>query len=117
MSTDPADLGLLDAAHEMRAGRLSAVELTEACLRRIEERNGGEPTFDGAPDRINAWARLYPERAREDAARADARRARDGDATPLLCGVPIGVKDLYAVAGLPSRADRAAEAQRRWPRG
>jgi len=58
MSTDPADLGLLDAAHEMRAGRLSAVELTEACLRRIEERNGGEPTFDGAPDRINAWARL-----------------------------------------------------------
>jgi aspartyl-tRNA(Asn)/glutamyl-tRNA(Gln) amidotransferase subunit A len=102
--TDPADLGLLEAADQMRAGRLSAVELTEACLRRIEERNGGEPTFDGAPDRINAWVRLYPDRAREDAARADARRAKDGDATPLLCGVPIGVKDLYGVAGLPLTA-------------
>ena len=104
MSGDPADLGVLEAAHEMRAGRLSAAELTEACLRRIEERNGGEPTFDGAPHRVNAWARLYPERAREDAGRADARRARDPDVTPLLCGIPIGVKDLYAVAGLPLTA-------------
>jgi aspartyl-tRNA(Asn)/glutamyl-tRNA(Gln) amidotransferase subunit A len=104
MSADAADLGVLEAAHEMRAGRLSSVELTEACLRRIEKRNGAEPTFDGAPDRINAWARLYPERAREDASRADARRARDGDATPLLCGIPIGVKDLYAVAGMPLTA-------------
>lgn len=102
--TDPADLGVLDAAHQMRAGRLSAVELTEACLRRIEQLGGGEPTFDGAPDRINAWARIYPERAREDAARADARRARDADSTPLLCGIPIGIKDLYAVAGLPLTA-------------
>jgi aspartyl-tRNA(Asn)/glutamyl-tRNA(Gln) amidotransferase subunit A len=104
VSTDPADLSLLEAAREMRAGRLSAAELTEACLRRIEERNGGEPTFDGAPERVNAWARLYPDRAREDAARADARRARDKDGTPLLCGIPIGVKDLYAIAGLPLTA-------------
>jgi aspartyl-tRNA(Asn)/glutamyl-tRNA(Gln) amidotransferase subunit A len=104
MSADPADLGVLEAAREMRAGRMSAVELTEACLRRIDERNGGEPTFDGAPDRINAWARLYPERAREDASRADACRAREADATPLLCGIPIGVKDLYAVAGMPLTA-------------
>jgi aspartyl-tRNA(Asn)/glutamyl-tRNA(Gln) amidotransferase subunit A len=104
VSTDPADLSLLEAAQEMRAGRLSAAELTEACLRRIDERNGGEPTFDGAPDRVNAWARLYPDRAREDAARADARRARDKDDTRLLCGIPIGVKDLYAIAGLPLTA-------------
>jgi aspartyl-tRNA(Asn)/glutamyl-tRNA(Gln) amidotransferase subunit A len=101
---DAADLGVLDAAEQLAGGHLSSSELTEACLRRIEERNGGAPTFDGAPDRINAWVRLYPELAREQAAAADARRAREGDAAPLLCGIPIGLKDLYAVAGLPLTA-------------
>ena len=100
---DPADLGVLEAAGLLRSGRLSAVELTDACLRRIEKRNGGPPTSDGAPDAINAWARLYPEIAREHASLADERRASEGDATPLLCGIPIGVKDLYGVADLPAR--------------
>jgi aspartyl-tRNA(Asn)/glutamyl-tRNA(Gln) amidotransferase subunit A len=102
--TDPADLGVLDAAGLLATGRLSAAELTDACLRRIEERNGGPPSYDGGPDRINAWARLYPEIARAQASLADARRSREGDATPLLCGIPIGLKDLYAVAGLPLTA-------------
>jgi aspartyl-tRNA(Asn)/glutamyl-tRNA(Gln) amidotransferase subunit A len=101
---DPADLGVLEAAELLRSGRLSAVELTEACLRRIDTRNGGAPTSDGAPDAINAWARLYPEIAREQAALADERRATEGEMTPLLCGIPIGLKDLYAVAGLPLTA-------------
>ncbi|MBV9364113.1 MAG: hypothetical protein JOY89_07725, partial [Solirubrobacterales bacterium] len=103
-ASDPADLGVLEAAQELRAGRLSSVELTEACLRRIEERNGGEPSFDGAPDRINAWVRLYPDLARDHARRADEHRARQGEDAPLLCGIPIGLKDLYAVAGLPLTA-------------
>ncbi len=103
-ATDPADLGVLEAAALLRERRLSAGELAEACLRRIEERNGGAPTLDGAPDAINAWARVYPERAREAAAAADERRAREGDAAPLLCGIPIALKDLYAVAGLPLTA-------------
>ena len=102
--TDAADLGVLEAAQLLAAGRLSAIELTEACLHRIEARNGGEPTLDGTPDRINAWVRLYPDLAREHAAQADGRRAREGDDTPLLCGVPIGLKDLYGVAGLPLTA-------------
>ncbi|MBV8218355.1 MAG: amidase [Solirubrobacterales bacterium] len=101
---DPADLGVLEAVELLRAGRLSAVELTEACLRRIDERNGGPPSADGTPDSINAWARVYPGLAREQAQLADQRRGAEGDATPLLCGIPIGVKDLYAVAGLPITA-------------
>jgi aspartyl-tRNA(Asn)/glutamyl-tRNA(Gln) amidotransferase subunit A len=101
---DPADLGVLEAADLLRSGRLSATELTDACLRRIDQRNGGPPTSDGAPDAINAWARLYPDLAREHAALADKRRAAEGDATPLLCGIPIGVKDLYGVAGRPLTA-------------
>lgn len=99
-----ADFGILEAASALRGRRLSAVELTEACLRRIEERNGGPPTHDGAPDAINAWARIYPDLAREQARGADARRQREGEATPLLCGIPLALKDLYAVAGLPLTA-------------
>src|SRR5689334_627770 len=102
--THPADLSLLQAAAELRARRLSAVELLEACLQRIEERNGGEPTFEGAPSSVNAWARLYPEIAAEQARAADARLAAEGDAAPTVCGIPLGLKDLYGVEGLPLTA-------------
>jgi aspartyl-tRNA(Asn)/glutamyl-tRNA(Gln) amidotransferase subunit A len=101
---DPADLGVLDAAARLRERQLSASELTEACLRRIEERNGGRPTDDGAADAVNAWTRIYPEVAREHARAADELRTRERDGAPMLCGVPIAVKDLYGVAGLPLTA-------------
>ena len=103
-ATDPADLGALEAARELRARRLSARELLAAVLARIEARNGGAPTFDGAPDAVNAWARVYPEEAEAMARAADDRLAREGEDAPLLCGVPIALKDLYAVAGLPLTA-------------
>jgi aspartyl-tRNA(Asn)/glutamyl-tRNA(Gln) amidotransferase subunit A len=102
--TDPADLGILEASVLLRARELSARELTEACLRRIDERNGGEPSLDGDPEAINAWARVYPQLARRAAAVADERLARDGEANPPLCGIPIALKDLYSVAGLPVTA-------------
>jgi aspartyl-tRNA(Asn)/glutamyl-tRNA(Gln) amidotransferase subunit A len=102
--TDPADLGVLAAAASLRCGELSAVELLAACQRRIAQRNGGEPSFDGGPAAVNAWARLYSGLAGEQARAADQRRSRDGDAAPLLCGIPAGLKDLFAVAGLPLTA-------------
>src|SRR4051812_366132 len=102
--TDPADLGALEAARELRARRLSARELLAAVLARIEARNGGPPTFDGAVDAVNAWARVYPEEAEAMARAADERLAREGEGAPLLCGVPVALKDLYAVAGLPVTA-------------
>jgi aspartyl-tRNA(Asn)/glutamyl-tRNA(Gln) amidotransferase subunit A len=100
--TDPADLGVLEASELLRDRALSSTELTEACLARIEERNGGAPTFGGAPDAVNAWVRLYPELARESARAADDRLAA-GDA-PALCGIPLALKDLYAMEGLPLTA-------------
>jgi aspartyl-tRNA(Asn)/glutamyl-tRNA(Gln) amidotransferase subunit A len=102
--SDPADLGLLEAAGLLREGGLSAVELTEACLSRIAALGDSEPTFKGSPSSINAWVRLYPELARRAARHADERRAREGRAAPLLCGVPLAVKDLYGMAGLPLTA-------------
>lgn len=112
--SDAADLGVLEAAELLRTRKLSSAELTDACLQRIEQRNGGPPTLDGAPDAVNAWVRLYPDLAREQATQADERRARDGEATPLLTGIPIGVKDLYAVEGLPLTASsRVLDAETR----
>ncbi|HVW16673.1 MAG TPA: amidase, partial [Solirubrobacteraceae bacterium] len=102
--TDPSLLGVLDAAAALRARELSASELLAACQQAIERRNGGEPTFDGAPDAVNAWVRLYPELAAERARAADERRAREGERAPLLCGVPLALKDLYGIAGLPLTA-------------
>ena len=104
MGGSHADLGVLEAAARLRARELSAVELLAACQARIDERNGGVPSFEGAPGAVNAWARLYPELAVEAARAADERLAREGADAPLLCGIPIGVKDLYGVAGLPLTA-------------
>jgi aspartyl-tRNA(Asn)/glutamyl-tRNA(Gln) amidotransferase subunit A len=98
-ATDPADLGLLEAAALLRSRELSAVELLEACQARIAARNGGPPTFDGAPGAINAWTRLYPELAAELARAADARLANERDGVPLTCGIPLALKDLFAVGG------------------
>jgi aspartyl-tRNA(Asn)/glutamyl-tRNA(Gln) amidotransferase subunit A len=95
---------VLDAAALLRSRQLSAIELLGACLKRIEERNGGEPSFHGAPGAVNAWVRLYPDRAAVLARAADERLSREGEDAPLLCGIPLGLKDLYAVAGLPLTA-------------
>jgi aspartyl-tRNA(Asn)/glutamyl-tRNA(Gln) amidotransferase subunit A len=85
----------------LRDRRASAREVAEAHLARIAEVDG-EHSFEGSPGAINAWIRVYEERALADAARADERLAA-GDAGPL-CGVPYGLKDLYAVAGQPLTA-------------
>jgi len=97
----PADLGIVDAAEQLARRRLSATELVSACLGRIHERDGSH-SHDGDPDSINAWIRVYEEDALEAAAAADAQLAT-GDAS-RLCGIPIGLKDLYAVAGKPLTA-------------
>lgn len=99
--TEPADLGVLEAVARLADRSLSSAELVDSCLRRIADRDGAH-SADGDPGSVNAWVRVYEEDAREQAARADERRAR-GDASPLG-GVPIGLKDLYAVAGKPLTA-------------
>jgi aspartyl-tRNA(Asn)/glutamyl-tRNA(Gln) amidotransferase subunit A len=90
-SSNAADLGVLEASNRLARRALSSRELVEACLARIRQREA-----------INAWVRVYEEDALAAADRADARLA-EGDA-PRLCGIPIGLKDLYAVAGKPLTA-------------
>lgn len=87
-----ADLGVVEAAEVLSRGGASSRELVLACLARIAERDPA----------INAWVRVYDEDALAAADLADERRAR-GAAGPL-CGIPVALKDLYAVAGKPLTA-------------
>jgi len=90
-SGDLFALGLREAADAVRAGSVSPVELTEACLARIR-------ALDGA---IRAWAHLD-----QDGALATARErlaeVRAGRLRGPLHGVPVGVKDIVDVAGMPT---------------
>lgn len=81
------------AANELVAGRLTPLQLVESCLARIQKL---EPT-------LRAWVCLDEERARNDAERLDAL-LREGTWLGPLHGIPVGVKDLIDVAGLPTRA-------------
>ena len=107
MTSDPADLGILDATRLLQARSLSSTELITACLQRIHDRDGRH-SEDGDPTSINAWVRVYAGDALAAAAAADRRLSISGvnglGPPPPLCGVPIGLKDLYAVAGKPLTA-------------
>ncbi len=91
------DLDLRAAAALLRAGEVTSVELTAAYLERIA-------ALDGV---LGAWARTYPERALAAARAADRRRA-EGGSRGELDGIPIGIKDTIAVAGLPRGLGSAA---------
>jgi amidase len=85
----------LELATALRARELSAVELLDACLAAVDERDG----------QINAVIWRNDEQARAAAAEADRRLAAGGDAdagapAPFL-GVPMPIKDLTPVAGWP----------------
>ncbi|MCZ4269431.1 Asp-tRNA(Asn)/Glu-tRNA(Gln) amidotransferase subunit GatA [Rhodobacteraceae bacterium G21628-S1] len=89
--SDLNKLGLAEARDLLRKGDTTSVELTEACLKAI----------DGA-DALNAFVHKTPEIALERAKAADARIA-EGDA-PAMCGLPIGMKDLFCTKGIDSQA-------------
>jgi len=78
--------------HALRSRQISSVELLEGHLSRIAR-------YDPA---LNSIVVRDFERARQDAADADARRSRGADA-PLL-GLPITIKESIDVQGLPSTA-------------
>jgi aspartyl-tRNA(Asn)/glutamyl-tRNA(Gln) amidotransferase subunit A len=103
-ATDAADLDVSEALTLLGGGSLSSLELVEACLHRIAERDGTH-SHEGDPDSINAWVRVYEEDAIAAAKHADETPAGE---RPPLHGVPVGLKDVYAVAGKPLTASSRA---------
>jgi aspartyl-tRNA(Asn)/glutamyl-tRNA(Gln) amidotransferase subunit A len=84
-------LSLTELCAALRARRASPVELMQAVLGRIDDANPALNAFVCVRDREELLA---------EAARAEARVAR-GEARPLE-GIPLGVKDLEDVQGLPT---------------
>jgi AtzE family amidohydrolase len=91
----------LEIAAAVRSGESSAEAVVEAALSRIEQRDG----------RYNAFTTVTAERARFQAARIDAGRARGEDVGPLA-GVPYAVKNLFDVAGLTTLAGSRIDADK-----
>lgn len=84
-----ASLSLQQARTKLAAGDVSAEDLTQALLQRIEQVDGD----------IQAYLTVDAEASLQQARQTDAARAAGSDA-PLL-GIPIGIKDLLNVQGQP----------------
>ncbi|MEM1361779.1 MAG: Asp-tRNA(Asn)/Glu-tRNA(Gln) amidotransferase subunit GatA [Pseudomonadota bacterium] len=89
--SDLSQLTIAEARDKLRSGKVSATELTEACLTEIT-----------AADSLNAFVHNTPEIARTQASAAD-ERIKAGEA-PALCGIPLGIKDLFCTKGVASQA-------------
>ena len=87
-------LTISEARDGLRSGAFCAVELAEACLSAIEGAGA-----------LNAFVHITPDIALEKAKEAD-QRIKAGDA-PSMCGIPIGVKDLFCTKGVPTQAASA----------
>lgn len=86
-------LGIGGLLARYSAGTLSPVDVVEAHLEAIERLN----------PRLNAYVRVTTDLARSQALAA-SRALRSGHAAGPLVGIPVGLKDLYDVAGVPTTA-------------
>ncbi|SPF77311.1 Glutamyl-tRNA(Gln) amidotransferase subunit A [Aliiroseovarius pelagivivens] len=89
--TELNKLTIADARDALRKGDVTSTEITEACLTEIEGAGA-----------LGAFVHNTPDLAREQAKAADAR-LQAGDA-PAMCGIPLGIKDLFCTKGVPSQA-------------
>jgi Asp-tRNA(Asn)/Glu-tRNA(Gln) amidotransferase A subunit family amidase len=87
-----------DASQQIRQGKLSPVELLDTCLKQI----------DRLEPRVKAWVIVDRDGAREQARRL-TDEMKQGRWRGPLHGIPIGIKDIFDVADLPTAAG-----SRRW---
>lgn len=93
VADDPTTLDLVTAGRRMRTGALSATALTEACLAQIAARN----------DQLRAFITVTADAALAAARDADNDFRAGHDRGPLQ-GIPVSLKDLVDVAGVPTTA-------------
>ena len=90
--TEIHELGVAESAKQIREGALSAVKLAEVLLTRIE-----------AHSELKAWVYLDRDAVLAAAQTCDAAQ-RKGEGKGALHGVPVGLKDIYCTAGIPTTA-------------
>ncbi len=84
------ELTIHEAVELLRKGKISAVELTQAVIKRIVE----------VDNQVKAYLTVTPESALKQAREADRRRAA-GEDYPLL-GIPLAIKDIICTKGVPT---------------
>lgn len=86
---EPHEWSLREMAARLRDGTVTSAELTERAIER-HTRKGGP---------LEAYKLWLPERARRAAEAADRARAAGADLGPLQ-GIPVSLKDLFALDGV-----------------
>jgi Asp-tRNA(Asn)/Glu-tRNA(Gln) amidotransferase A subunit family amidase len=89
--TNLHSLSASDAVHLIRQGAIDSAQLIEACLARVRETD----------TQVQAWAFLDPDHALAQARAADDLK-RQGLPIGPLHGVPVGVKDIFDTADMPT---------------
>ena len=89
--TNLNSLTISEARDKLKSKEISSLELTNSCLSAID-----------AADALGAFVHKTPELAIEQAKRADERLKKENP--PDLCGIPLGIKDLFCTKGVESQA-------------
>ena len=89
--TNLNSLTISEARDKLKSKEISSLELTNSCLSAIDE-----------ADALGAFVHKTPELAIEQAKRADERLKKEN--APDLCGIPLGIKDLFCTKGVESQA-------------
>jgi len=92
-TTEIKPLSIDDIRSSIEAGTRSASAIAEGCFDQIKARDA----------EIHAYLSTNRDRALEHAARIDDLAAK-GEALPILAGVPVGIKDVLTIEGLPATA-------------
>jgi Asp-tRNA(Asn)/Glu-tRNA(Gln) amidotransferase A subunit family amidase len=87
----PNQLPIAEAHARMNAGKLTAVQLAEACLARVSAREAD----------VRAWVHINADEVLAQARACDAEQRR-GARKSALHGIPVGIKDIIDVAGMPA---------------
>src|SRR6202161_1296203 len=88
MASELNKLTIAEASAKLRAREITATDLTRDCLERIA----------AAEPKLHAFITVSEKEALEQARVPDTRLAA-GNA-PALCGIPLGIKDIYATKGV-----------------
>src|SRR5690242_974741 len=98
LSNDPLAGGIADYARRLRKREITAEQAVEIYLARIQALNGA----------LTSYEHVAAEQARGQAKAIDQLLRAGVDHGPLM-GVPISIKDIFAVDGTPTRAGSNAD--------
>ncbi|HET6477474.1 MAG TPA: amidase [Dehalococcoidales bacterium] len=93
----PYSLTITEAASAIASGELTPSQLVKSCLERI----------DAVDDAIKAWALVDRQGALATARQLEQELAK-GQRRGALHGIPVGIKDIFYTAGLPTEAGAKA---------